>query len=513
MNDKKFYVTIKGKNFDEIAEENLKIEPDFFNSYTISKTELIIAVLDKVNNVGGFIVCCSEITEKKALKLYSEFNGKYYYEGIAGVLRKTIKLNLIENPSISDIQKIDTVTFDVKIQLTTKFDDYEKKPYFLATMLLYDKLKPSRNMVPANEEEIYDYMLLFWFKEQLQKACLKGLFKTYRYFECNDEKLRGAIDIVRHIKLNAGQNNGKVAYRYRENTANNYLNYLIVAAYTHLKEKYYDLVVENIDSNFDLLSVINQLKNVTGYTRGGLKSILSKNLRAITHPLYTEYEELRVTSIRILRDEGLSIFDGEDDDSQGILFYVPDLWENFLEKAMKKYVDCLKDNTVYLNSQVELYALSKPNIANPDKSSKEYFFFKTRPDYVFFNDKEKTKPIMVLDAKFRPNWKNALEDKNINSSLCDDYTKCIRDMCNFGVHATGVIFPFNGDNMPVTSFRHIFSCYNSTDSFYTIPLRVPSSKESDSYSYWRSKFEKYIAEDISAVDSILIEERKHNNIK
>lgn len=510
MNDEKICVTIKGKTFDKIDNDNLIADDEAFNPYAIDKICLIREILDEISVKTArkdFVVGRSENTGNNNLKLYSEFNGSLFYGGIAGVLHTSVMVILPKKSDSSEATVFKKVALDVKLQITTKFDVSEK-PYFLATMLLYDKLTLSNNSVPTSEDDIYDYMLLFWFKEQLQKACLKGLFKTYRYFERNDEKLRGTIDIARHIKLNIGQNNGKIAYRYRENTTNNYLNYLIVAAYTHLKEKYYDLVVENIDSNFDLLSVINQLKNDTGYIRGGLKNIISKNLRAITHPLYTEYEELRITSLRILRDEGLSIFDGEEDEAQGMLFYVPDLWENFVENSMKKYIGCLKDNTVKLSSQTELYVLSKPN-ADTNENSQDNFFFTTRPDYVFFTDEnnEENKPLMVLDAKFRPAWEDAIRNKNSINSLLDDYTKCLRDMCDFAVHDTGVIFPFciseNDEYLfSLENIRHTISFYNKTDSFYTIPIRIPSCKNF-AYSEWRSEFDKILEYDIKAVDYFL----------
>lgn len=507
MINKKICVTIKGKTFAAIGEDNLTADDEAFNSYAIDKICLIKEILDKISvktGTKGIIIGHSKNTGNNNLKLYSEFNGSLFFGGIAGVLHIPVTVSLPLKSDSSDIPVMKQVSLDVKLQLTTKFDVSEK-PYFLATMLLYDKLTLSNNTVPTSEDDIYDYMLLFWFKEQLQKACLKGLFKTYRCFEQNDEKLRGTIDIARHIKLNIGQNNGKIAYRYKENTTNNYLNYLIVAAYTHLKEKYYDLVVENMDSNFDLLSVINRLKNDTGYIRGGLKSIISKNLRAITHPLYTEYEDLRITSIRILRDEGLSIFDGEEDEAQGMLFYVPDLWENFVENSMKKYIGCLNDNTVKLSSQTELYVLSKPN-ADIKKNSKSNFFIKTRPDYVFFNAEEQ--PLMVLDAKFRPGWQNVMSTKcELDSGLTGDYDKCLRDKCDFGVKDAGVIFPFctsenDEDLFSPNNIRHTISCYNETDSFYTIPIRVPSC-ENISYSEWRSEFDKTLEDDIKAVDYII----------
>ena len=37
---------------------------------------------------------------------------------------------------------------------------------------------------------------------------MKGLYKTYQRFEKNDDKLKGTIDISRHIRLNLGLPSG-----------------------------------------------------------------------------------------------------------------------------------------------------------------------------------------------------------------------------------------------------------------------------------------------------------------
>ena len=65
------------------------------------------------------------------------------------------------------------------------------------------------------------------------RAYRKGIYKQYCTFEGNDSKVRGKIDIARHIRLNP-LFNGKIAYSYREYTINNNTNRLIPVSYTHL---------------------------------------------------------------------------------------------------------------------------------------------------------------------------------------------------------------------------------------------------------------------------------------
>ena len=105
--------------------------------------------------------------------------------------------------------------------------------------------------------------------------------------------MKGTLDIARHIKLNSGQKNGCIAYSYRENTINNYLNHLIVAAYYHLKNKYYDLVVDNFDRYYDLIKVFVFLSSDIGFSNANVYYLINKNVKTIAHPYFTEYEHLR----------------------------------------------------------------------------------------------------------------------------------------------------------------------------------------------------------------------------
>lgn len=426
-----------------------------------------------------------------------------YFCGIVGVIKKQIALILNEDRNEAEESKkeIFNVTLQIKSRLDAGEDGEIVKPYFLSTMLLRDKIDLSNNTIPCNEDEIFDYLLLFWFKEQLQTACLKGYYKTYRSFEKNDDKIKGSINVTRHIKLNMGQTNGQIAYSYRENTINNFLNHLIVAAYHHLKSKYHELVSDYFDSNIELKKTIDYLSNATGFSSENKNYLVNRNRRPISHPYYIEYEGLRVTCLKILRDEGISIFDGElDQDIQGILFYLPELWEKFIyeeviQKAIPADIEC--------KPQFEV-----KNFGYLTSDTKDTYEFKqtTYPDFVFFHD---AKPLMILDAKFKPAWEMVFDRSSI-SSVLKDYDKCIRDMVAVNSHATGVIFPTNRTSDPETviqNLQHPISKYNSTDCFYTIPLQIPKvkkrGKEYESYAEWTDDFKEKMAESIKYIyDSV-----------
>lgn len=399
----------------------------------------------------------------KNVKLYDPSFNENLFGGIVGVLTGQLVY--------------EGVAFDVKLQIQSRFDSELgeespkkaklAKPFFLTTMLLGAQVKLSDNMIPSSEDEMFDYLLLLWFIERLQEANLKGFYRTYRRFEKNDERLKGSIDIARHIRLNAGLDNGKVAYSYRENTLNNPLNQLIIFAYEYIKKKYIEFVQENFDNIPDLKAIMMQLKQEVDMEGVNLFSVVSKNLKPISHPYYTEYEELRLICLRILRNEGISIFDAENnaEKTKSILFYLPDLWEKYLEN---KFIE----NKMSVKTQEEVY------IWGPK------FKQKTRPDFIFYNDE---KQYMILDAKFKRAWGDAIE-KGTLSDILNDYDKAIRDAVDINALATGVIFPVNSCDMK-ESCGHQLSIVNKLYRFYTFPVCVPYSKE-EKYNEWKEKFDK-----------------------
>ena len=359
---------------------------------------------------------------------------------------------------------------------------------------------------------MYDYMLLFWYKSKLLAAYEKGFYKTYRRFETNGERLKGSIDISRHIRLNAGQNNGKIASSYRENTVNNFLNHLIIAAYEYFKDKYPELIEQNIENDLDIKSIIECIKCEIGYSPMTSKSLIKENNKPISHPYFTEYEDLRVICIKILRDEGISIWDAEEEKTKSILFYIPDLWEAYLEDKLKEHKEIVSD--LYTQGKTPDGDDAIRVFGNVKAKDNKEFVQPTYPDFVFFDGKN---PYFVLDAKFRKGWVSSIATEDKDSRLYDwgDYNKCIRDMNSVNAHATGVIFPTNilpdegKKYFSEESICHRISYYNGQDMFYTFPVIVPpvfvstdkdtDKKEVRNYTDWRKEFDECVK---SAIDEV-----------
>lgn len=430
-------------------------------------------------------------TENNSISYYAYFNNEWWYQNVVGVL--------IDNKfsiTTQDIQEFSSTyvystneeieakfqeyleqSYRVKMQIQTRFDG--KNTYFLPTMLLKGKLELNDYTVPINMDNLFEFLLVHIYKILLEKAYTQGIYKTYQRFNNNDARFKGSLDVARHIKLNIGMNNSNIAYSYRENTTDNALNHLILHTYLHIKKYFPDLVDRFIEKDYEFKQKINDIQNrCPRFNETNVRMILGANHNRISHPFYLDYEALRQVCIKILNHMGVSVFDGtNEDEAQGILYYIPDLWESYLEDVMKKqWGERLKTQEKHkvfmvINDKTGKYSTGK---------------HETYPDFIFYNDKET--PIMVLDAKFKKYWGEAYERENID---LPDYTKCIRDMNTLNTHATGVIFPVSKKvTLEDEKIEHQISEFNEYDLFYSFPLIVPQSDVFDRYSSWKAEFEK-----------------------
>jgi len=385
-----------------------------------------------------------------------------YYAGLVGIVRKVFKYRSRNSED----------EYDITLQISSRFDEDAKKPYFLSTLLLRDDINFTGNSILEGDEWT-DLLLLFWLRNQLIDSVGKGAYKVYRYYEKNDNRLKGTIDISRHIKLNAGLKNGRIAYSYRERTSDNYFNYLLLITYHKLKRQYPGVVNTIIDGNREIASFLSLLRNEIEYEDKTLSDVIKRNLKPISHPYFYNYEKIRRTCLKILRDEKTALFCGESNNEVvGVLYYIPDLWEKFIEDQIFKVRE----------------------VKAQESRSYGTSLFRTisRPDFLLKNGNNRN---VVLDAKFRPEWSdifiNSTSDMRLPEGSLSDYEKCIRDMNVFAADGTGVIFPYI-DNNDYNSLngRKIQEIDNIGRKFYLFPVCIPKNQGDISYDEWREQFEK-----------------------
>lgn len=219
----------------------------------------------------------------------------------------------------------------IQVAIHSRFDDSEKQ-YFLHYMLQkvfgINILNLENHMRP---DELWEF-LIYVFPYCLLRALRQGLFRAYRQYECNDSKVKGAIDIARHLKQNLPFA-GKVAYRMREYSADNPVMQLIRHTIEFIRSDKRRAIILSNDN--EIKSAVAQIMEVTAsYNAQNRNKVIFQNLRRNNHPYFTEYTFLRELCLKILRHDKVST--GNDDDHiRGIVFDGAWLWEKYLATMLK----------------------------------------------------------------------------------------------------------------------------------------------------------------------------------
>ena len=219
----------------------------------------------------------------------------------------------------------------VNINICSRFDNNEKQ-YFLHYLLqkvtginLFDL------PTGVDNEPIWNW-LPYLFPIFLNKALKQGVFRTYKKYAHNNNKLKGNINFVEHIRYNIPFN-GKIAYNTREHSADNYITQLIRHTIEFLRRR--PETVSVLQSNKEIRDSVSFINQITPlYKRQELSNIIFQNLKIAHHPYYTEYLALQQLCLKILRNEKIA---NENDDQKihGILFDVAWLWEEYLATILK----------------------------------------------------------------------------------------------------------------------------------------------------------------------------------
>lgn len=482
-------------DFENVWEEKIECEPETIPG--ISKRELLSLFFDpqelkdikifRQEKIGDkYHTVQSDLTETKYKKNFPVFRkdfaeGSIKYpsakqklkrlKGIVGVLRRTVRTESGE--------------YDVTVELRSRFDK-SKNPYFLLALLssvLQGDVKYTTDNIAGENKDLFGFLAVFLFRNALKTAYSSGVYRTYVRRGYNDLKLRGAIDIARHIRLNGG-NDSRIAYNTRELTADNPLNHLIVYTWALLVGTYPHIAHSITAKDKGFRDIISGLKYATADTKMPLDLCAAKCSRTITGPFFTDYEKLRALCLSILSFRtGANFFGGNADNGEvsGLLFYSPDLWEVFVEQCMKERLGDIGGGFISQNT-INIYSSEVSNA--PSSHNGPEYKQEIRPDFVFFADKEKTVPYMVLDAKLKPFKKekeNIVPWSEVPADL-DDVTKLMRDMMCFNTMSGGLVFPsgkkeFSEDMEKVRA--HYISEYNKERLIYIFVLSIPDVPEAD----------------------------------
>src|SRR3989304_9159404 len=303
----------------------------------------------------------------------------------------------------------------ITISIGSRFDSSEKQIFFVYLLShLFDfnivDWKPQ-----TGEIELWDLLLVFLFIYHLEKAYRQGLFKQYVLRRYNEYNFKGALDAQRHINENIPFT-GRVAYKFKEMSYDNPVLHLIRYTTDYVHSKYGNLWRGLLTNKWVVNEAVRVIREATpSYTPQSRLKIYHTSLKPIRHPFYTEYETLRKICMRLLRNEGLNVYEGTGDRIYGVLFDGAWLWERYIAKLLKP----LGFKHFVFPDDKEIFAF--------EKNSGPYYYL--YPD--FYNEGRR----LVFDVKNKRWDEKDEEDKR------GDYHQILAYMYVTLAEAGGVIFP------------------------------------------------------------------------
>ena len=210
--------------------------------------------------------------------------------------------------------------------------DPSSPDYFLYYMLqkVFSVNIFSLKHTSSREDKILDF-LLFLFPLMLKSAMSQGLYKEYKRFRRNDDRVKGRIDVSRFIRSDIPFR-GNISYTTREYSYDNTITQLVRHTIEYIKHHPFGNSILNNDSGtIEYVRLINEA--TPSYILRDRQRVLNANLRPKVHTYFTKYRELQQLCVHILRHESLK-YGEEKDRIHGVLFDGAWLWEEYLNNTI-----------------------------------------------------------------------------------------------------------------------------------------------------------------------------------
>lgn len=388
----------------------------------------------------------------------------------------------VENSSIFTIHNDTLTTYNIAgfigtqntlLSINSRFAEKSGEDYFLHYMLQQvfnvniSKLEHSTNRNKAFQ------FLPYLFKHYFLQALRQGLYKKYVWNKYNDSKIKGTIDIARHIKHNYIFT-GNIAYNVREHSYDNNINQLIRHTIEYIsKHKMFSKMLDDSD----MIDFVQDIRSITPtYSEKARQQIINNNLKSDIHPYYYEYEPLRKICLQILMEDNDLKYGRDENKVYGILFDVAWLWEEYLNLLISK-IDNSFIHTRNKEGFGRIYMLkSKKWSAYPD----------------FYSKKMK----IVMDAKY----KHSQDIANIGN---EDRMQIISYMHILGLNKGVFLHPSKNENNINVACEKL-NIDNAEECILQYKFKIPQGKikdmddfrdkikksETEFINYWKFVLEK-----------------------
>ena len=378
----------------------------------------------------------------------------------------------------------------VDIFITSRFDNPESTTCLmrmLSEALGWSYAKEQVNAAP--EADALKDLHAMLFPKFLKEALAQGLFRSYRRVNFNDMRVRGRMDVPRHISKNIPFN-GRIAYTSREHTENNHVTQLIRHTIEFIRQEKMRCPLDQ-----EAKSAVAIIRQATpDYDSKDFLKVLNYNIKhPAHHSYYTKYTALQALCISILQRKRIG-FGGKSNKSiYGILFDGAWLWEEYMAAVVRKhfqhYTDRNSNFKLFKNENGEAQKWVKtiiPDFLSPAKS----------------DGNNENNYAAVADAKYM-----RLEDRlNLKGEQAYSvYYKTLMYMLRFNARKGFIFYPMEAeeaDTANETNSDHKITKLQveGTDKeFYIAGFRIPTNAKEykTSEESFAEAIEKYLQETIN----------------
>ena len=311
--------------------------------------------------------------------------------------------------------------------------------------------------------------LPYLFKYYFLQALNQGLYKKYVWNEYNDSRVKGTIDIARHIKHNFIFT-GNIAYNVREHSYDNNINQLIRHTIEYIDNlEMFRMMLESED----MADLVQDIRRITPtYSAKNRQQVINDNLKSDIHPYYSEYEPLRQICLQILMEDDELKYGRQENKIYGILFDVSWLWEE------------------YLNTLIE--QIDKSLIHTYNKSKKNSIHMLENNGWSAYPDYYSTDLNIVMDAKYK-----RVHDKGIAKIDSEDRMQIISYMHILGVNKGVFLHPTESNDKVACNKLHFYHKENKDECIMQYSFKIPQNKIKnmndfkEKIAYSEKKFIKY----------------------
>ena len=277
-----------------------------------------------------------------------------------------------------------------------------------------------------------EWILIYYWKLQLKKAFVLGLYKTYQRKKENLSTVRGSINI--NAMLKKTYFDGKTDCAFQEHSYDNELNTVISMALKKVFKSKYQAIVSDVYEIKNAYDALNLAKI-------NLNKLSNQN---ISNPYFKRYKQVYDLSLKILKNEFANIGE-QNTDFSAFLFDISLLFEHHIRKVLKQKF------TLFPKNKDELFL---PNGVG---------YNKIYPDIIIdFGDRK----IGVYDVKY----KHFNTETGVNREDRFQITSYVAThLAQYEVVECGIIYPLKESNFDK---KGKIQNQNLEVSGYKIPFKI-----------------------------------------